>query len=873
MSFGSYFNAFPASYWRRWTVVEDVVLRVRVEGECTIIVYRSTAKGASHPVESIVVDSDGPETVEFKLPLSQFIDGGWYWFDIAAASRGVTLIEADWATRTDRLTHGRFSIAMTTFNRPDYCLDNLRVLGEAPDVLDVLDHVYVADQGTNHVEDQDDFTDATKGLGTKLRIIEQGNIGGSGGFSRGMDETVREGSSDYVLVLDDDVVTEPESMLRAITFADLARRPTIVGGHMFSMYDRSVLHSFGETIARYNWWWGAAPRTVHEHDFGRRNLRNTPWLHRRVDVDYNGWWMCLIPTSVVRKLGLSLPVFIKWDDAEYGLRAKAAGVPVVSMPGVAVWHVPWQDKNDALDWQAYFHLRNRLVTALLHSPYPRGGSVVSENMEYQIRHLLSMQYSTARLRLLAIEDVLAGPEHMHNDILTKMGQLREVRKDFADSQSRPDIEAFPDVKRLKPPKRGKEPTSPTNKIGLLVKAALGAVRQVLPVSELSKEHPAMVVPSQDAQWWLLSNTDGALVSSADGTTTSWYQRDPELFRTLMTAERRAARPAVARVAEAAQALHRRRARLHLARPLARDLRSLRPQGLSPLARHRRAQLCPAPAPLCPAPTRESARSACIRGDKAVSVRYRRLLDAGGLGSGGEAGFGLAPQRLAVDVERVPRLRRAEPVQDAGVLDEFVARVGVPVARHRVRLAARVHVQHALVVEAEPLDQRQVVAGEPVGAHPRQVEHHDPGVEVAEVERVQRRESLHQLARAIDAHLGRRAPVRDVAAAAERMALVARRERAVAEVEVEQLGEVGLAQRVEVVMDDLVDVGQQIGQQQPVHRGDGDVLEHVRDVAVVGVVGRQPDERHGREQLRHTVRSRAGRGRGTARTRGSAGWPA
>ena len=162
VSFGSYFNAFPASYWRRWTVVEDILLRVRVEGECTIIVYRSTAKGASHPVESIVVDSDEPETVEIKLPLSQFIDGGWYWFDIAAASRGVTLIEADWATRTDRLDHGRFSIAMTTFNRPDYCLDNLRVLAEAPDVLDVLDHVYVVDQGTNHVEAHDDFTDATR---------------------------------------------------------------------------------------------------------------------------------------------------------------------------------------------------------------------------------------------------------------------------------------------------------------------------------------------------------------------------------------------------------------------------------------------------------------------------------------------------------------------------------------------------------------------------------------------------------------------------------------------------------------------------------------------------------------------------------------
>ncbi|MDN5759444.1 MAG: glycosyltransferase family 2 protein, partial [Tomitella sp.] len=28
VSFATYFNAFPASYWRRWTVLEEVVLRV-----------------------------------------------------------------------------------------------------------------------------------------------------------------------------------------------------------------------------------------------------------------------------------------------------------------------------------------------------------------------------------------------------------------------------------------------------------------------------------------------------------------------------------------------------------------------------------------------------------------------------------------------------------------------------------------------------------------------------------------------------------------------------------------------------------------------------------------------------------------------------
>jgi galactofuranosylgalactofuranosylrhamnosyl-N-acetylglucosaminyl-diphospho-decaprenol beta-1,5/1,6-galactofuranosyltransferase len=241
----------------------------------------------------------------------------------------------------------------------------------------------------------------------------------------------------------------------------------------------------------------------------------------------------LIPTQAVRELGLALPVFIKWDDAEYGLRASEAGYPTVSLPGVAVWHVPWQDKNDALDWQSYFHVRNRLIAALLHSPYDRGGNVVPEHMEYQIRHLLSMQYSTATLRIKAIEDVLSGPDHLHRELPRKVGQLRTLRQQFPDSRTEKDVEAFPSVRRRKPPKRGKEPTAPKNPANLMVRAALGALKQFRPVDKLALEHPQATVPSQDAEWWRLGIVDSALVSVADGTATSWYQRDPRQFRALM----------------------------------------------------------------------------------------------------------------------------------------------------------------------------------------------------------------------------------------------------------------------------------------------------------------------------------------------------
>jgi galactofuranosylgalactofuranosylrhamnosyl-N-acetylglucosaminyl-diphospho-decaprenol beta-1,5/1,6-galactofuranosyltransferase len=528
VSFGTYFNAFPASYWRQWTTIDAVTLRIRLSGEASVLLYRSTAKGVSYPVETIRVSTEEPETIERTLPLAPFIDGGWYWFDIVAGGQEATLVEAEWLGLAEPAPAGRVSIGITTVNRPDYLLALLRTLGDAsPLVQDRIDAVYVVDQGTRHVQDEPDFGDAAKKLGDKLHLIQQGNLGGAGGFSRSMDETVRAGTSDYVLLLDDDITLDPECILRAVTFADLAKRPTIVGGHMFSLYERSVLHAFAESVFPVKWWWGAAINTKIRHDFGRRNLRNTPWLHRRADADYNGWWMCLIPTKAVRELGLAVPAFIKWDDAEYALRARDAGYPTVSMPGVAAWHVTWQDKTDSVDWQAYYHIRNRILTALLHSPFDHGGKLLTESIEIQVLHLFSMQYSAAELRLQALQDILSGPAHLHRDLPVRLGQLQELRKGFADAQRSADLEDFPPPRRRKPPVGL---TSPTNSRQLVRMAAGAGWRQLRTVSKREQGRPAVMLPYQDAGWWVLSTVDSAVVSSADGTGASWLRRDPKLYR-------------------------------------------------------------------------------------------------------------------------------------------------------------------------------------------------------------------------------------------------------------------------------------------------------------------------------------------------------
>jgi galactofuranosylgalactofuranosylrhamnosyl-N-acetylglucosaminyl-diphospho-decaprenol beta-1,5/1,6-galactofuranosyltransferase len=541
-SFATYFNAFPASYWRRWTIVEEVELAVRVSGPATVAVYRSTATGTTERVTTSSPDpaADGPRDLSFRLTLKPFADGGWYWFDVIAGRQDVVLEQSQWrvaavAPGTEHVLDeapGSLTIAITTFNRPAYLLDLLRQLGDAPDTLDVVDEVVVVDQGTQKVRDQSAFDEATAGLGARLRVLEQANVGGSGGFARGMSETLRSGRSRYVLLLDDDVSSEPESVLRGAVFADLCRTPTIVGGHMFSLYARASLHSMGEVVKRWRFWWQQAPHVWTDHDFSTGGLRDTRWLHRRVDVDYNGWWMCLIPVEVLKTIGLSLPLFIKWDDAEYGLRAGKAGYPTVSLPGMAIWHVPWTEKDDALDWQAYYHQRNRLVAALLHSPHPRGGRLVRESFNHQVKHLLAMQYSVADLRLRAIEDVLSGPGHLHRSLATTLPEVRALRATYPDAQGTPDPTAFPPV-LAKPRRKDREPAPPRGLRGMVTAAAAGAVRQLRPVPETARQHPQDRVPAMDAAWWRLSALDSAVVSTTDGTSAAWYQRDRSRFTELM----------------------------------------------------------------------------------------------------------------------------------------------------------------------------------------------------------------------------------------------------------------------------------------------------------------------------------------------------
>lgn len=526
VSLGTYFNAFPASYWRKHTDVDSVRLTVNVDAEATIVVYRSSPRGTANRVDSVHSKTGG--AITFDLPIGAFVDGGWYWFDLVAHAADVTLRSADWSVREpEGFTPGTLTVAVTTYNKADYALRHMVTFAKDPGLLDVLDRLVITDQGTDKVRNQEGFADASAALGSKFKLVEQGNIGGSGGFARGMYEGAVKGESTYVMLLDDDVSIETEGVLRAVNFADFTRNPTIVGGHMFNLFERSVLHTFGEQIDTYRYFWGPATNTHESHDFAASNLRTSPWLHRRTDVDYNGWWMCLIPTSIVREIGLSFPVFIKWDDAEYGVRANKHGYSTVSLPGAAVWHMPWTEKDDTIDWQAYYHQRNRWVAAMVYSPYRCGGRMPLESIAVDIRHLLALRYSAVEIRIKALEDVLAGPAHLHRTIAHRLGDVRQIRSGFSDAQIKPDLLAFPPVRQGE--KRIVPAEEPVRRTFGAIRAIRGLLRQFTPVRPSAMQNPELAIPSMESKWWSLVELDSALVSASDGSGASWYRRDRKTF--------------------------------------------------------------------------------------------------------------------------------------------------------------------------------------------------------------------------------------------------------------------------------------------------------------------------------------------------------
>jgi galactofuranosylgalactofuranosylrhamnosyl-N-acetylglucosaminyl-diphospho-decaprenol beta-1,5/1,6-galactofuranosyltransferase len=517
----TYFGRFTASYWQRWTAAREVRFEARTRGAGRVLLRASDTNGVPR---TLAVHDAGTGEVRLTALLDRFLDGGGIWVEVVTGDEELLVHDARWTVAAPAGDRGT-SVVVCTHNRADDCVATLHALTAEPDALGLLDAVVVVDQGTDRIDSREGFAEVEARLGERFRYLPQPNLGGSGGFTRGLYEVVEHGGRPDVdvLFMDDDIRCEPEVVVRLATFGRCVAHPTIVGAQMLNLlhptqvlagaeYARLEDLTNGHVVTGAV---GESDVTAHFPD-GTKNVQD-----RRVDAGYTGWWSCLIPAELVRRAGYPLPLFFQWDDVEYCYRARAHGVATVTLPGAGVWHAdfPWKDWDD---WHRYFNLRNAMITAALHSAFPVR-HVAGVLGDLLARYLVSMNYGLAATLIKAVDDFLAGPEVLDDGGVAAVAAVRGLRARHGETVAHPVTDA-----------PGMGPTdmeivrsgpTPTRTRAVMVKRS---VQQLLGRTP----YRAGLVGAGEADWWHVSLFDRVAVTDAGQGGVRVRRRDPETLRSL-----------------------------------------------------------------------------------------------------------------------------------------------------------------------------------------------------------------------------------------------------------------------------------------------------------------------------------------------------
>jgi galactofuranosylgalactofuranosylrhamnosyl-N-acetylglucosaminyl-diphospho-decaprenol beta-1,5/1,6-galactofuranosyltransferase len=544
VSMDTYFGRFPASYWQRWTVVTEVDAEVTVSGSGRVALIASDTEGETRTVAVREVTGEQGGQVTLHATLDKFLDGGFLWLQFTSGDHDLVVERLRWTVTAPELVRPT-AVVICTFNRADDCTKTLQSLGADDEALDVLDAIYVVDQGTDTVSSRPAFPEIERNLEGRLRYLRQPNLGGAGGFGRGMYEVTEHGSAHAnVLLMDDDVLCEPEIAIRLSAFANRTIEPTIVGGQMLRLLHPTMLLAGAE----YADFAGLVPGKVVQGALddvdltaeaededgvptGKPNRGD-----RRVDADYNAWWSCLIPAEVVAKVGLPLPLFFQWDDVEYGYRARAAGFATATLPGAGLWHADF-DWKDLDKWNEYFAVRNALIVSTLHAeidPKQTARVIVARITRY----LLSMQYGLAATLLKSVEDYLRGPEFLHDGGAAAAKEIHTLRADYPDTV----MHQSSDLPGLTSGEVQMVQAGPTPSMVRLV-----MLKRLINLAMGRTVHRIGAVNQKDATWWHLSQFETVVVTDGSQGGVRVRRRDRELTIKLAKRTGRLARRLMAEI--------------------------------------------------------------------------------------------------------------------------------------------------------------------------------------------------------------------------------------------------------------------------------------------------------------------------------------
>ena len=179
--------------------------------------------------------------------------------------------------------------------------------------------------------------------GENLGFAEGNNVG----FRRAMDE-----GADYVLLLNNDTVVDPEFLGELVKVAEGDERIGIVGAINY-YYDKPEKIWF--CGGKINFW------NAKVHGIGVNEMEKGQYDRIR-EVDYVAGSCFLIEKEVIKIVGiLDHEYFAFWEETDLCVRAHKAGYKVVYVPKAKIWHKVSSTAKKISGLSEYYITRNRFL--------------------------------------------------------------------------------------------------------------------------------------------------------------------------------------------------------------------------------------------------------------------------------------------------------------------------------------------------------------------------------------------------------------------------------------------------------------------------------------------------------------------------------
>jgi glycosyltransferase involved in cell wall biosynthesis len=419
ISFDTSFGIFAAGRWRRLTSVDclSVTVHASGSGRIELVGVSSVARGVSlreKIVASTGISSSGKTTIE--VPDFAKTSIGTYFIRVSAEQSDVVVSGGKWTTTTTAPREVRLSLSVTTFNRQDYVKPTVaKVLQLVENVDSLRDRmrILVVDNARNI-----SFDTAPN---APITVVQNPNLGGAGGFARGIIHLRDEGWSTHVLLMDDDITLEPEALVRTFALFTFARDEKLcIHGAMLS--EEQAWMQF-EAGSKYRWRSLYPLRAIgREDDLRERKLALRDAREKK--FAYTAWWYTAFPISITRDN--PLPVFVRGDDVAFGLMH--TGKHSVTMNGVIVWHADFGLKNNPSS--LYYEKRNFAIVDTLVFANHHWWHLARRFIALCFRNLFSMRYASVEYMILGVRAYLAGPEAlMATDHSALHDELRKVAEE------------------------------------------------------------------------------------------------------------------------------------------------------------------------------------------------------------------------------------------------------------------------------------------------------------------------------------------------------------------------------------------------------------------------------------------------------------